>query len=84
MPPPEREPPYTAIRADNEGVLWAIDYGNTQRGTRMRALSEAGRTLADLRLPVALNVFEIGRDYVLGSYEGEDGEPRLAMYRLRR
>lgn len=84
MAPPKQEPPYTAIRADSEGVLWVIEHGSGRRGTRMRALSEAGRTLADLRLPVALTVFEIGRDYVLGSYEGEDGEPHLAMYRLRR
>jgi hypothetical protein len=38
--------------------------------------------LGEVRLPRYIAVFEVGRGYVLGGYETEDGVPHVASYRL--
>jgi hypothetical protein len=43
-----------------------------------------GRVVARVRLPRALTVYEIGRDYVLGSYSDDDAEMHVVVYRLTR
>lgn len=52
--------------------------------TELRAIGADGGIVADLRLPVDMIVYEVGRDYILGTYEDGDGEPHVVMYRIRR
>jgi hypothetical protein len=51
---------------------------------RRSAIGPKGETAAEVRLPRALTVFEIGTDYILGAYADAAAEPYVAMYRLRR
>ena len=43
-----------------------------------------GRVVARIRLPRALSIYEIGSDYVLGSYSDSGDEVHVAVYRLKR
>jgi hypothetical protein len=82
--PAERLPPFSALTVDPDGVLWANLSVPGDTATVLRALDPSGRVLGEVRIAVELKVFEIGRDYVLGTYEDRSGEPVVALYRLRR
>jgi len=84
IPMPKQLPPYSALHIDPEQLLWVVLSTSGDPDTRLRCLRSDGRVIADVRIPVALTVFEIGLDYVLGGYEDEEGEPYVAVYRLRR
>ncbi len=83
-PMPEFLPPYTALFADSDGLLWAVLSAPGDADTRLRAVTASGRVVADVRIPVGLTAYEVGHDYILGAYEASDGEPHVAVYRLRR
>lgn len=80
---PEAMPPYTAVLADPNDYLWVVTSAPGDGETRFRVISRGG-TAIDLRLPLELNVFDIGEDYVLGAYETLAGEQRVVMYRVSR
>jgi hypothetical protein len=84
LPMPEHLPPYTALLVDPDDVLWAVLSTAGDLETRLRAIHADGRLLADVRIPIGMKVFEVGRDYILGSHEDRDGEPWILIYRLRR
>lgn len=52
--------------------------------THLRAIASDGRALGVVRLPEDMRIFEVGRDYVLGAFEEEGGEPHVAMFAYRR
>jgi len=81
---PTHLPPYTGLLGDPEGLVWVILSASADSVTTLRAIGPGGKVVTDLRLPRAITVFEIGRDYLLGSYEDADLEPHVAVYRLRR
>ena len=81
---PSTLPPYSAIRTDTEGNLWVVSSPPGSSAVELRASAPDGRTLGDLRIDLPLTVFEIGRDYVLGTYEDAGGEPHVVLLRLRR
>lgn len=83
-PAAEHLPPFSSLAVDPEGVLWANLSVPGDTVTVLRALGAAGEVLGEVRLPIALTVFEIGRDYVLGAFEDPAGEPVVALYPLRR
>lgn len=84
LPFPERLPPYSALFADPTGVFWVQTSVPGDGETRLRAFTPDGRRVADVVLPGEVVIYEIGLDYVLGSYESSDGEPHVAMYHLSR
>jgi hypothetical protein len=52
--------------------------------TIIQAAEPDGRVVGEVRLPVEMDVFEIGSDYLLGAYQLPDGEQRVAAYRFSR
>lgn len=84
IPVPDRLPPYSAILADPIGTLWVVTSFPGDSVTRLLEFDSRGQPLGEALIPVELSVFEIGRDYVLGAYEDSEGEPAVALYRLRR
>lgn len=80
----EQLPPFSTLTVDPDGVVWANLSVPGDTAAVLRALDAAGRVLGEVRIPVDLKVFEIGRDYMLGTYEGRSGEPLVALYRLRK
>lgn len=83
---PERPPAVTALTVDSEGLLWMRPYAPASDSlVRWRVLDDAGREVAAVELPRALDIFEIGRDYILGREpERAEGVPVVRMFTLRR
>lgn len=86
MPLPKTVPAYAAIRVDARGLLWVQDYPRRKSPTVAWSVFDAqGRQVADVALPVHLEVYEIGDDYVLGRFmDPEESIPQVRLYRLTR
>jgi hypothetical protein len=84
VPPPGSMPTFTGLFVDPDGLIWVNLSAPGDADTQLRAFAADGRVLANLTLPVSVNVFEIGREYVLGSRIDADDEPHLVVYRLNR
>ena len=83
---PQRHAAITAMIVDHDGLLWLRPFAPASASiATWRALDAEGREVARLALPRRLQVFEIGRDYVLGrEIDAVEGVPVLRLLRLRR
>ena len=83
---PRTIPAYKELVVDADGLLWVQDYPRAKSPTsRWTVFSPAGAQQAEVLLPAHLEVYEIGRDYVLGKYlDPEEQIPEIRMYSLRR
>lgn len=83
---PVRHGAITGLRVDTEGLVWIRGHSAPSApSAAWRALDSGGREIAKLLLPRRLEVFEIGRDYVLGrQLDADEGVPVLQLWRLAR
>lgn len=83
---PERHGAISALLVDAEGLLWLRTYAAPSATTATwRVMDDTGREVARIGLPRRLEVFEIGRDYVLGrQLDTAQGVPVLQRWRLDR
>lgn len=86
MPFPKTVPAYTSLVVDSEDHLWVQEFPRVRTPeVRWSVFSPAGAPVAEVQLPADLEVYEIGRDYVLGRFlNAEESIPQVRMYRLRR
>lgn len=83
LPFPETLPPYDQVVADTEGNLWIADYRTDRsNGATWRVLSADGVFLGTVRTPAQYEVFQIGSDFILGSWTDELGVEHIRMYAL--
>jgi hypothetical protein len=77
---------YTALKVDAEDYVWVRAYAAPSSAlVEWQVFSPAGRHVATVPMPRALEVFEIGTDYVLGKYlDAAEGQPLVRLYPLRR
>lgn len=83
---PSTLPPYSAILLDNNENLWIREYP-TARDTVSNwiVFSPENAAIARVHLPLALDVAEIGEDYVLGTRtDVSSGVKRVQMFTLTR
>lgn len=81
---PERLPPISALFVDTEDLLWVQTTPPGGRVMDFLVVRPDGRVAAKAQIPRTLTVFDIGRDYILGSYSDANDETHVAVYRLRR
>jgi hypothetical protein len=83
---PKTIPAYADLVVDSEGFVWIQDYPRAKSATvRWTVFSPQGQQRVELVLPTHLEVYEIGRDYVLGRYlDPAESVPQVHLYRLRR
>lgn len=83
---PERLPAYTALLVDAEDRLWVRSFPRDSSSVvRWVAVDAAGRFQGSVDLPAALEVTEIGPQYILGLVGDPASEVRRVRgYRLRR
>ncbi len=91
IPTPEKLPVYNDVIVDAHGYVWLQEYTPligpgrywTGSGRWWVVLDPRGKLLGRVKMPVVLDVFDIGSDYVLGRWQDENGEESVRMYRLR-
>jgi hypothetical protein len=85
LKPPRDLPLVDAIRADLLGNLWVRTYDNlTTASATWLVLTSTGKPLAVGVMPRALDIREIGSDYVLGILPDADGVQHVVVYDLSR
>lgn len=82
FPAPKELPPYFELFADTTGTLWAQISVPGSGNTVLSRLAADGRALSDVQLPKEIRVFEVGTDYVLGSYEDGSDIPHVVLFRV--
>ncbi len=85
MPVPEFMPAFAGLVADAHGYLW-VERSRPPADTtpRFDILDPEGRVVGWVSLPEALELLEIGPDYLLGLHRDELGVEYLRMYELTR
>lgn len=83
---PSSLPAYASLVVDADDLVWVRPYPRgSVASVRWSVFDPKGALLAEVEMPTHLEVFEIGRDYVLGRYlDAADGVPEVRMYRLAR
>ena len=84
IPKPERLPPVSALFVDSEGLIWVQTTPPGGKAVDFLVMNPAGNIVARAQVPLGMTVFEIGKDYVLGSYTDAADEMHVAVLRLRR
>jgi hypothetical protein len=83
VPMPDRLPPYSGLIVDPLGILWVVTSPPGEPSTEIRAITGDGKPIGTVRLPVTLQVLEIGEGYLLGTAQTEESQS-LVTYPLRR
>lgn len=83
-PMPARIPAIAALFADPDGLLWVQSSPAGAKAINFVVARLDGTIVTRVQVPAALTVFEVGRDYILGSYTDAEDETHVAVYRLRR
>lgn len=86
MPYPETMPAHGELHVDALDHLWVQDYRPLfEPGPdRWRIFDAEGRQVATAELPAGFTVYEIGEDFLLGSWQDELDLEYVRMYRLER
>jgi hypothetical protein len=83
LPFPETMPSYSSLKVDPDGNLWAAEYQVPGTGQPLWfVFNSSGRFLGEVAMPTGFNVYQIGRDFVLGRRTDELGVERVEIYPL--
>lgn len=79
-------PAYTHLLVDSEDLVWVRPFPPRDSSTvRWSVFAPTGALVAEVAVPTFLEVFEIGRDYLLGRYfDPNEAVPHVRVYRLNR
>jgi hypothetical protein len=83
-PKPASLPAYFNLYGDPDGVLWVQQSPPGAKRTDLLAMSVEGKVLARTIIPMAVRILEIGRDYILASYDDANDETHLAVFSLKK
>ncbi len=85
MPRPEVQPFYGAMLTDPDGHLWVRRYSpESDLVWEWSVFESSGRWLGDVVSPTNLEIYEVGRDYVLGRWQDEEEVEYVRIHRLLR
>ena len=88
IPVAEHFPAFTSVMTDALDHLWVEEFavpGEDQPGVLWTVLDPDGRVLGFVETPKELEIYEIGRDYILGKTEDEEfGVESVQVWRLDR
>lgn len=82
FPMPKYLPAYRAIFTNGNGALFVVTSPLGDGITELQAFDRQGTTIGEVHIPVDLEVFEIGTDYLLGMSADAEGEQQLVVYSL--
>lgn len=83
---PSTLPAYTHLLVDAEDLVWVRPYPpRDSTAVRWSVFAPSGALVAEVSVPIFLEVFEIGSDYLLGRYfDPDEAVPHVRVYRLNR
>lgn len=83
---PKTLPPYSHLVIDREDHVWVRAYASGGAAQAIWSVfSPTGQLVAEVKAPAALEIYEIGRDYLLGRFVDADvGTPEVRLYTLTR
>ena len=88
VPVAEHFPAFASVMTDALDHLWVEDFavpGEDQPGVLWTVLDPEGRVLGFVETPEGLEIYEIGRDYLLGKTQDEEfGVESVQVWRLER
>lgn len=86
MPLTEFLPATRDLVVDADDNLWVQHYPRAKQPVvRWTVFSSSGQVRATLEHPAAFDIYEIGRDYILGRFtDTNEGIPQVRMYSLKR
>jgi hypothetical protein len=83
LPYPDVFPAHGVIMTDVAGHVWVQEYPKPWEASVAWSVFDDGfRWLGDVTLPAALEVYEIGEDYVLGKWRDELDVEHVGVYAL--
>jgi hypothetical protein len=78
-------PRFRSLRPGPNDELWVEQYAPADTAHRRWLIYNAeARVLADVLTPRRLEVFEVGTDYILGTYRDEFDRDEIRLYRVAR
>jgi hypothetical protein len=84
-PWPARLPAFERVLADADGNLWVLDYSvRRDQAGAWNVFTAEGRWLGTVTTPARFRVDQIGSDWILGAWRGQDGEEQVRMYPIVR
>jgi hypothetical protein len=81
---PATLPAYFGLYGDPDGVLWVQQTPPGARRTDLLAMTADGKVLARTIIPMAVTIYEIGRDHIVASYDDANDETHLVVFSLRK
>ena len=87
LPAPRTAPTFSTLRVGPDGDLWVSDFrppwAEADPST-WSVFDPEGRWLGTVSVPAGLDVYEVGRDYLLGRRKDDLGVEHVELYRLSR
>ncbi|HEV2736234.1 MAG TPA: 6-bladed beta-propeller [Longimicrobiaceae bacterium] len=84
-PFPKKSPSFGGMAVDPDGNVWVQEYPRPgQAEVAWTVLGRDGRTVARIQLPRALEVYEVGNDYVLGRRRDDLDVEHVELYSVTR
>ena len=84
FPKPLHTPVANQLLVDPEGHLWLVRTFPGDQMTLIRVFDEDGGMMADVELPVQVQVYEVGEDYILGMVHPREQRSKVVVYNLDR
>lgn len=85
FPRPDSLPVYNDLVVDEEGYIWLQLYAPPSGASRnWVVLNPEGRLTGRVRMPAAVDVFDVGRDWILANWKDDVGREYVQLYRLHR
>jgi hypothetical protein len=81
---PERMPAYVDLLGDADGYVWVGLYRRPGESQKWVVFDSLGTWVGSVSLPKALDVYEIGHDYLLGKGINVDSTETVELLRLIR
>lgn len=77
---PKLLPLYSGLFLDEFHNLWLVASFPGDTTTLLRLLNESGTAVANVILPMPMTIYDIGRDYIIGSYLADDERMHVALF----
>jgi len=81
-PFPHRRPPFRQLNITSDGALWLLTSASSDSVLHYRISDNAGRWVAELRVPSEFRIEEVSNDVIVGVWTDSLGVPEVRGYRI--